>query len=62
MTRRYALRGDQWERVKKPATWAGGLCGSHGRQIIDCWSKHCYIITEQVFLGVTYHFDLGIFV
>jgi hypothetical protein len=31
-------------------------------KIIDCLSKQCYIVTEQVFLGVTYHQDLGIFV
>lgn len=60
MTRRYALRDDQRERIKDLLPGRKGTVGVDGRETIDCLSKRCCTVTEQAFPGGTYSNDLEV--
>jgi|GEM_PF-1675910 len=57
MTRRYALRDDQWERIKDLLPGRAFPLLSHCRRTIGCWWKLCCTNIGQEFPGVTYRND-----
>ena len=52
MTRRYALRDDQWERIKDLLPGRAFPLLSHCRRTIGCWWKLCSTEIGQEFPGV----------
>ncbi len=59
MARRYALREDQWERIKDLLPGRAFPLLSHCRGTIGCSWKLCCIEIGQEFPGVTYRNGLA---